>query len=54
MNLIQINTIRASVGLAPLPADPNKQAQKRKQDANRAARAQESRELKAKRSKGGK
>ncbi len=54
MNLIQINAIRASAGLAPLAPNPAKQAQAKRQAANKAARAQASRDLKAKRGKGGK
>jgi hypothetical protein len=51
MNLTRANEIRASLGLAPV-AGPDAvavQAQKRRQAANKAARAQESRDLKAKR-----
>lgn len=53
MNLQQINEWRAEHGLPPVTAQDNRAA-KRRQQANRAARAQESRDLKAKRSKGGK
>lgn len=53
MNLQQINEFRTAHGLTPLTAQDNRAA-KRRQDANRAKRAQESRDLKAKRSKGGK
>ena len=49
MNLTKINEIRANAGLGPLAPNPGKQAQKRRQDANKAARAQESRDLKSKR-----
>jgi len=48
MNMTQINAIRAQAGLAPLPAVDNR-AQKRAQAANKAARAQANREMKAKR-----
>lgn len=48
MNMIQINEMRASMNLPPMTA-PDKRAQKRAQDANRAARAQASRDLKSKR-----
>ena len=54
MNLTQINTLRASMGLAPLTGDPRKAQKRKAQDANRAARAQESRDLKAKRASRGK
>jgi len=48
MNIAQINAFRVAHGLTPLtPAD--KGAQKRRQAANQAARAQASRELKSKR-----
>ena len=49
MNLVKINEFRVSHGLSPLTAkDTN--AQKRQQNANRAARAQANRDLKSKRS----
>jgi len=48
MNMTQINAIRTQAGLAPLPS-VDKRAQKRNQDANKAARAQANREMKAKR-----
>jgi hypothetical protein len=48
MNMVQINEIRASINLPPLTA-PDNRAQKRAQDANRAARAQANRDMKAKR-----
>ena len=48
MNLTKINEIRANAGLGPLAPNPGKQAQKRRQDANKAARAQQSRDLKSK------
>jgi hypothetical protein len=51
MNRTQSNEIRASIGLTPLPAVDNS-AQRKRQAANKAARAQASRDLKAKRSKG--
>lgn len=54
MNLKQINELRADMGLKPLAADPAKLAKARKRDANRSARAQANRDLKAKRNKGGK
>lgn len=51
MNRTQANEIRASIGLPALVGDSvAKQAQKRKQAANQAMRAQASRDLKAKRS----
>ena len=47
MNIAQVNEIRASIGLAPLNANPHN-AEKRKQNQrNRAARAAENRDLKA-------
>ena len=50
MNLQQINAIRASAGLQPLTVDSAKQqAAKKRQAANRAARAAANRELKSKR-----
>ena len=49
MNRTQANEIRATMGLAPLPEVAGKAAQKRKQAANAAKRAAESRELKSKR-----
>lgn len=54
MNLTKINEIRANAGLGPLAPNPGKQAQAKRQAANKAARAEQSRELKAKRNKGGK
>jgi hypothetical protein len=48
MNMQQINELRASMNLAPLVARDTR-AQKRQQDANRAARAQANRDMKAKR-----
>ncbi len=51
MNLATINSIRATAGLKPLLADPEKQAKHKRQAANRAARGQASRDLKAKRAK---
>jgi hypothetical protein len=52
MNLAKINEIRAAAGLAPLPGNPKKQAQHKRQAANRAARAQASRDLKSLRASG--
>ncbi len=49
MNMQAINDFRVSHGLAPLEAKDT-HAQKRRQDANKAARAQASRELKSNRS----
>ena len=49
MNLTRANEIRASLGLSPLTGDPQKQAKAKRAAANKAARAQESRDLKAKR-----
>lgn len=51
MNLDTINSIRATAGLPPL-AKVDKSAQKRRQDANRAARAQANREMKSLRGSG--
>lgn len=48
MNLARINEIRAGLNLAPIVARDTR-AQKRAQDANRAARAQANRDMKAKR-----
>ena len=48
MNIAKANEIRASLGLAPLPA-VDKTQQKRRQAANKAAKAQACRELKSKR-----
>ena len=48
MNLTRINEIRAGMNLPPVVARDNK-AQKRNQNANRAARAEANREMKAKR-----
>lgn len=53
MNLKQINEFRVAHGLTPLVAEATKPA-KRRQDANRAARAQASRDLKSKRASRGK
>lgn len=50
MNLATINQIRAGMGLAPLAANPGKQAQKKRQAANAAARAEANREIRGKRS----
>ena len=44
MNRAQANEIRVAHGLAPLP-EVNKLAQKRRQAANHAARAQQNRDL---------
>lgn len=53
MNLSQANTIRASLGLPPLTAnDADKRKRQARQDANRAARAQECREIRARRNSG--
>lgn len=52
MNLTKINEIRATAGLAPLTGNPGKQAQHKRQAANKAARAQASRDLKSLRSSG--
>lgn len=49
MNIAQANEFRIAHGLAPLVA-PDTRAQKRAQDANKAKRAQASRDLKSKRS----
>ena len=46
MNKAQINAFRVAHGLAPL-AETSKTAQKRKQAANQAARAQACRDLRA-------
>ena len=54
MNLQQINEIRATAGLKPLAINPDKQAKHKRQAANKAARAQASRDMKNKRAKGGK
>ena len=54
MDSAQINEFRVAHGLKPLEAPARDMAQKHRQDANKAARAQANRELKAKRSKGGK
>jgi hypothetical protein len=51
MNRIEANQIRASIGLAPLPTVEHNTARKRA-DANKATRAQASRDLKAKRASG--
>lgn len=53
MNREQANAMRANMGLPPLPAVDlaAKMAQKRRQDANRAAHAQLQRDLKALRSR---
>ena len=53
MNIKQANEWREAHGLAPLSAKDDRAA-KRRQDANKAARAQANRDLKAKRNKGGK
>jgi len=46
MNRTQANEIRASLGLAPLVGDMDaKRAQKRRQAANKAARAQANRDI---------
>lgn len=53
MNLQQINAIRASAGLQPLTVDSVKQqAAKKRQAANRAARAELNRSIKATRNSG--
>ena len=49
MNLKQINDVRANAGLPALEGDPRKDAKRKAQDANRAARAQARRDLKSKR-----
>jgi hypothetical protein len=54
MNLIQINEVRAKMGLAPVQGDPRKQERAKQRAANLARRAQESRDLKAKRNASGK
>jgi len=54
MNLRQINEFRLAHGLTPLQGDTRKAAKAKQRNANLAARAAESRDLKAKRSKGGK
>lgn len=51
MNLATINETRANAGLAPLVSKVDAAA-KRRQDANRAARAQANRDLKALRGSG--
>ena len=48
MNRTQANEIRATLNLSPLPVVDNA-AQKRRQDANKAARAQANRDIKSKR-----
>jgi hypothetical protein len=53
MNRTQANEIRASMGLQPLP-QVDTAAQKRRQDTNKAARAQANRDLKSKRTGRGK
>jgi hypothetical protein len=53
MNMQQINAFRIAHGLTPIVAQ-DKRAQKRAQDANRAARAQASRDLKSLRNRKGK
>ena len=50
MNIVQANVIRANMGLAPIVAKPNDA--KKRQSANQAKRAQESRDLKALRGSG--
>lgn len=50
MNRNQANEIRASIGLPALPSVSNT-AQRKRQDANKAARAQANRDMKAKRAK---
>jgi hypothetical protein len=52
MNLAQINAIRANAGLPALQGDPRKADKRKALEANRAARAQASRDLKSKRSSG--
>lgn len=52
MNLEQINAIRANASLPALKGDPRKDAKRKAQDANRAARAQACRDLKSKRGSG--
>ena len=52
MNLAQINQIRAGMNLPLLAANPNKQAQKKRQAANAAARAEANREIRSKRNSG--
>lgn len=52
MNRQEANELRASMGLAPLPAVANDS--RKKQARNQAARAAACRDLKGKRNKGGK
>jgi len=53
MNIKQINAIRATAGLPALSVDSEKvNAAKRRQNANRAARAAANRGLKSKRNSG--
>lgn len=54
MNLQQINEIRANANLPALAANPKTADAKKRQAANRAVRAQASRDLKAKRASRGK
>jgi hypothetical protein len=53
MNIAQANEFRVSHGLTPLPP-VDKSAERKRAAANKAARAQASRDLKSKRTKGGK
>lgn len=54
MNLQEINSFRIEHGLKPLAVNSMKQAKHKRQQANKAARGQASRDLKNKRAKGGK
>lgn len=54
MNIAQINAFRVSQGLAPIAVKAGVSDAKKRQAANQAARAAACRELKSKRSKGGK
>jgi len=52
MNLKQINEIRAQIGLSPLPVDRSKVEAKRRNERNRVARGEESRNLRDRRTSG--
>lgn len=54
MNIVRINEIRASLGLAPVVANPVKAAKAKRTDKNRQARGDASRALKAARQGRGK
>lgn len=51
MNKIEANRIRESIGLPPLPVSERNIEKERRRKANLARRAQESRDLKARRAK---